>query len=87
MDDVEVFGLDFVRLSRIKKESLGDQTLLVGDNFCVCLRKQGWMQEQLFVFHFTHNAIDDWWLYDMESGSISQGRSDTKSKTKSPVWN
>ncbi|KAK4573485.1 hypothetical protein RGQ29_031445 [Quercus rubra] len=67
VDDVEVFGLDFVRLSRIKTESLGDQTLFVGDNCCVCLC--------------------DWWLYDMESGGISQGRSDTKSKTKSPVWN
>ena len=52
VDDVEVFGLDFVRLSRIKTESLGDQTLFVGDNCCVCRCKQGGIQEQLFVFSF-----------------------------------
>ncbi|KAM3683570.1 hypothetical protein ACJW31_12G158000 [Castanea mollissima] len=52
VDDVEVFGLDFVRLSRIKTKSLGDQTLFVGDNCCVCLCKQDGIQEQLFVFSF-----------------------------------
>ncbi|XP_075650174.1 uncharacterized protein LOC142620736 [Castanea sativa] len=35
VDDVEVFGLNFVRLSWIKTESLGDQTLFVGENCCV----------------------------------------------------
>ena len=42
VDDVEVFGLNFIRLSWIKTESLGDQTLFVGENFCdlcVCLCK------------------------------------------------
>ena len=52
VDDVEVFWLDFVRLSRTKTKSLGDQTLFVGENCCVCLCKQGGMQEQLFVFSF-----------------------------------
>ena len=88
MDDVEVFWLDFVRLSRIKTKSLGDQTLFVGENCCVSVSasKVGCKSNCLY-FHFTHNTIDDWRLQDMESGGISQGRSDTKSKTKSPVWN
>ena len=88
VDDVEVFWLDFVRLSRIKTKSLGDQTLFVGENCCVSVSasKVGCKSNCLY-FHFTHNTIDDWRLHDMESGGISQGRSDTKSKTKSPVWN
>ncbi|KAK7861128.1 hypothetical protein CFP56_024278 [Quercus suber] len=88
VDGVEVFGLDFVRLSRIKAESLGDQTLFIGYNsfLSVSASKVGCKSNCLY-FHFTHNAIDDWWPYDMESGRITQGRSDTKSKTQSPVWN
>ena len=74
MDDVEVFGLNFVRLSWIKTESLGDQTLFVGENCCVSVSasKVGCKSNCLY-FHFTHNANDGWWLYDMESGGISQG--------------
>ena len=85
VDDVEVFGLNFVRLSWIKTESLGDQTLFVGENCCVRVSasKVGCKSNRLY-FHFTHNANDAWWLYDLESGGISQGWSDTNSKTKSP---
>nr|POE62024.1 hypothetical protein CFP56_56415 [Quercus suber] len=88
VDGVEVFGLDFVRLSRIKAESLGDQTVFIGYNsfLSVSASRVGCKSNCLY-FHFTHNAIDDWWQYDMESGRITQGRSDTKSKTQSPVWN
>ena len=77
VDDVEVFWLDFVRLSRIKTKSLGDQTLFVGENCCVSVSasKVGCKRNCLY-FHFSNNTIHGWWLYDMKSGSISPGWSE-----------
>ncbi|KAM4077676.1 hypothetical protein ACJW30_12G157100 [Castanea mollissima] len=73
VDDVEVFGLNFFRLSWIQTESLGDQTLFVGENCSVSVSASK-----------VGCKSNCWWLYDMESGGISQGWSDTNSKTKSP---
>ena len=84
VDDVEIFQLDLVRLSWTKMESLGDQTLFVGEQCCVSVSasKVGCKRNCLY-FHFSHNTIHGWWLYDMKSGSISPGWSDNNSKTKS----
>jgi hypothetical protein len=63
VDEVEVFGLDLVKLSWNKMECLGDPTLFVGDNSCVCVSasKVGCKSNCLY-FHFTHNTIYGWWL-------------------------
>jgi hypothetical protein len=63
VDEVEVFGLDLVKLSWNKMECLDDRTLFVGDNCCVCFSasKVGCKSNCLY-FHFTHNTIYGWWL-------------------------
>ncbi|KAG2703957.1 hypothetical protein I3843_06G152100 [Carya illinoinensis] len=37
VNDVEVFRLNLLRLSWIQMQSLGDQTLFVGENLCVSI--------------------------------------------------
>ncbi|KAL4596898.1 hypothetical protein ACB092_12G196700 [Castanea dentata] len=74
VDDVEIFQLDLVRLSWTKMECLGDQTLFVG-----CKRN-------CLYFHFSHNTIHGWWLYDMKSDSISLQGGVTTILGQSPVW-
>ncbi|THG06029.1 uncharacterized protein LOC114288273 [Camellia sinensis] len=85
VEDVEVHRLDFARLSWVKMERLGDRTMFVGTNCCmsVTASKVGCKSNCVY---FTHQAMDGWWVYDMERGCISPGWNITYSSTKSPIW-
>ncbi|CAK9150951.1 unnamed protein product [Ilex paraguariensis] len=85
VDDVEVFRLEFSRLAWVKMESLGDRTLFAGANcfISVSASKVGCRRNCIY---FTHKSADGWWVYEMESGSISAGWDTAESVTKSPVW-
>ncbi|KAH9696932.1 hypothetical protein WN944_029429 [Citrus x changshan-huyou] len=75
VDDVEVFRLDVNTLSWIKIGRLGgDSALFLGSNCCmsVSASKMGCKSDCVY---FSHHREDDWWVYDLQRGSISLCRS------------
>ncbi|KAI8554740.1 hypothetical protein RHMOL_Rhmol05G0121400 [Rhododendron molle] len=82
VENVEVYRLQFDKLSWVKTESIGDRTLFVGTNWCVSVdaSKIGCREDCIY---FSYETVDDWWVYDMERGSISPGWKNCDSNTKS----
>ncbi|KAH9657423.1 putative F-box protein [Citrus sinensis] len=75
VDDVEVFRLDVNTLSWIKIGRLGgDSALFLGSNcfMSVSASKMGCKSDCVY---FSHHREDDWWVYDLQRGSISLCRS------------
>ncbi|KAI5661306.1 hypothetical protein M9H77_20629 [Catharanthus roseus] len=70
-DDVEVFRLDFGRLSWVKMERLGeDRTLFLGTKCCMSVNaKEVEGCKGNFVYFIDHQ-INGWKEYDMETGGI-----------------
>ncbi|KAL3532981.1 hypothetical protein ACH5RR_006502 [Cinchona calisaya] len=85
VDDVEVFRLDFSRLSWLKMESIGDRTLFLVTNCCMSVgaSKVGCKSNRVY---FTRRVDDEWQKFDMASGSISPSYNTMGSKMKFPAW-
>nr|KYP61210.1 Putative F-box protein At3g25750 family [Cajanus cajan] len=85
VDGVEVYRLNFARLSWLKLETLGERAVFVGSNcsMSVMASEVGCRKNCIY---FRHPVDDDlWWVYDMESGNISLGWSETNPAT-SAIW-
>ncbi|KAL0361002.1 UNVERIFIED_CONTAM: hypothetical protein Sradi_3784700 [Sesamum radiatum] len=71
VEDVEVFRLDIPKLSWVKVEDLGDRTLFLEDECCMGVTASEVGCKKNCVY-FSHHRVDDqWWVFDVESGSIS----------------
>ncbi|KAL0361003.1 UNVERIFIED_CONTAM: hypothetical protein Sradi_3784800 [Sesamum radiatum] len=85
VENVEVFRLDIPKLSWVKVENLGDRTLFLEDECCmgVTASKVGCKKNCIYFSH--HRVYGQWWIYNMESGSISPAI-ETKLQ-ESLMWN
>ncbi|KAF7143446.1 hypothetical protein RHSIM_Rhsim05G0098900 [Rhododendron simsii] len=70
VENVEVYRLRFDKLSWVKMESIGDRTLFVGTNWCTSVDASE-IGCRLDCIYFSYETADEWWVYDMERGSIS----------------
>ncbi|KAK4390493.1 hypothetical protein Sango_2112600 [Sesamum angolense] len=63
--------LDIPKLSWVKVENLGDRTLFLEDECCmgVTASKVGCKKNCIYFSH--RRVYDQWWVFDVESGSIS----------------
>lgn len=76
VDDVEVYELDVERLTWVKKERIGDRTLFLGSNCCMWIKASEMGSKTDFVyFRSGCESVDEWWMYDMRTNSISSGNS------------
>ncbi|KAG8364166.1 hypothetical protein BUALT_Bualt19G0098800 [Buddleja alternifolia] len=71
VEDVEVFRLDIDKLLWVKVESLGDWTLFLEDECCMAVDSSKLGCKKNCVY-FTHYRVDNWWVFEMENGRISQ---------------
>ncbi|WCJ18184.1 hypothetical protein M5689_000558 [Euphorbia peplus] len=70
VDFVEVYELDAAELTWIKKEYLGDSVLFLGAHCCmrVSAKRVGCKRNCIY---FSISCSNGWWIYDMETGTIS----------------
>ncbi|XP_058215366.1 uncharacterized protein LOC131326560 [Rhododendron vialii] len=80
VENVEVYRLRFDKLSWVKMESIGDRTLFVGTNWCISVDASE-IGCRLDCIYFSYETDDEWWVYDMERGSISPGWKNCDSTT------
>ncbi|KAG8364165.1 hypothetical protein BUALT_Bualt19G0098700 [Buddleja alternifolia] len=85
VEDVEVFRLDIDKLLWVKVESLGDWTLFLEDECCMGIdsRKVGCKKNCVY---FTHHRVDNWWVFEMENGKISQAFGNDNEMKGSVMW-
>lgn len=84
VDGVEVYRLNLARLSWIKLETFGEKAVFVGSNCSVSVLASEVGCRKNCIY-FRHRVADEWCVYDMESGKISQGWSEAN-LTSSAIW-
>ncbi|KAK4390492.1 hypothetical protein Sango_2112500 [Sesamum angolense] len=87
VEDAEVFRLDIPKLSWVKVENLGDRTLFLEDECCmgVTASKVGCKKNCIYFSH--HRVYGQWWIFNMESGSISPPSQTNAKIQESVMWN
>ncbi|KAL0361004.1 UNVERIFIED_CONTAM: hypothetical protein Sradi_3784900 [Sesamum radiatum] len=87
VEDVEVFRLDIPNLSWVKVENLGDRTLFLEDECCMGLTasKVGCTKNCIYFSH--HRIYGQWWIFNMESQSISPAFETNAKIQESLMWN
>ncbi|KAI3445811.1 hypothetical protein Pfo_002476 [Paulownia fortunei] len=85
VEDVEVFQLDNLKLLWVKLESLGDRTVFLEDECCMAVTasKVGCRSNCIY---YTHCRVDNWWVFDMETGCISPASGPKTEDTESVMW-
>ncbi|XP_037492475.1 uncharacterized protein LOC119369801 [Jatropha curcas] len=71
VDFVEVYELNTDKLAWIKKDNIENKTLFVGANCCMFTfgNKVGFKGNCIY---FSNSYGDGWWVYEMETGSVSR---------------
>ncbi|KAL0314954.1 UNVERIFIED_CONTAM: hypothetical protein Sangu_2339800 [Sesamum angustifolium] len=87
VEDAEVFRLDIPKLSWVKVENLGDRTLFLEDECCmgVTASKVGCKKNCIYFSH--QRVYGQWWIFNMESGSISPASQTNAKIQESVMWN
>ncbi|CAJ1936160.1 unnamed protein product [Sphenostylis stenocarpa] len=85
LDGVEVYQLNMARLSWFKVESVGERAVFVGSNCSVSVvaSEVGCRRNCVYFRHLVDD--DEWNVYDMEIGSISQGWSEANPTISSAI--
>lgn len=85
VEDVEVFRLDIQKLLWVEVERLGDRTLFLENECCmgVTASKVGCKRNCIY---FTHHRVENWWIFDMETGKISPAFGTKTGIQESVMW-